>query len=464
MMKKYLQRGLVLVMVLCLVLGMSGCTEKYHNGSKAVIGMDDETTSKMQSAVNTANKLLKTGTLEDVIKQLPEGVEPQDVTNGWNQWEEIRAQYGELKNTEILEVFYYCYAGAAIVNYEFEDVTMTAEMFFTSNYQLVYLDFYKSAISDEAEYALPQGLVEETMVIGEGTDFVLEGTLTYPEGGENLPAVVLVHGIGSNDRDQTALATKMFRDLANGLAQQGIAVLRYDKRGYSYPESYTITDLDTLTIDFQTIEDAVLATEVLRSASCVDPEQVYMIGHDLGGYVAPRIDLAADFAGYAIIAAPSRTWAESAYDQTLRYGLDGIEEENIQYIEPMLKAEMETIQKIDELKEKDYTSVVLNQYAYFWVDLMQYDYTQMVADANKPVMVIQGDADYQTQAEVEYAGWETLLAGKSNVALKLYEGLNHMMMEPEGPFVNVSKQYMRPLHVAEEVITDLGQWILTQVG
>ena len=165
-------------------------------------------------------------------------------------------------------------------------MTMTAEMFFTSNYQLVYLDFYKSAISVEAEYQLPEGLVEETVTIGEGTEFALEGTLTYPEGGTDLPAVVLVHGIGSNDRDQTALATKMFRDLANGLAQQGVAVLRYDKRGYSYPDSYTLTKLETLTIDFQTVEDAVRATEVLRSQSCVDPEQVYMIGHDLGGYVA----------------------------------------------------------------------------------------------------------------------------------------------------------------------------------
>ena len=117
-MKKYLQRGLVLVLVLCMIMGMSGCTEKYHNGSKAVIAMDEDATAKMQSAVAKVNKYLQEGDLDDLTGQLPEGVEPADVTNGWNQWEEICAEYGELKDTEILEVFYYCYAGAAIVNYD----------------------------------------------------------------------------------------------------------------------------------------------------------------------------------------------------------------------------------------------------------------------------------------------------------------------------------------------------------
>lgn len=463
-MKRYLRRGLALLLAACLLLGMAGCTEKYYNGGKAVIAMESSTESEVDSAVSKINRILKEGTLEDLIAQLPKeaGEAEVNLTNGWSQWQEILAQHGELKNTSVIDRFYYCYAGAAVVNYEFEDITMSADMLFTSDYNLVYLDFYESALSAEAAYTLPEGLEEKTVKIGEGTEYELEGTLTYPKDGTNLPAVVLVHGVGANDRDETALATKMFRDLANGLAQQGIAVLRYDKRSYTYPEGYSITDLDTLTIDFQTIDDAVLATEVLRKQSCVDPEQVYMIGHDLGGYVAPRIDLQADYAGYAMIAVPSREWSEAAYDQTIRYGMNGMEAETAKYLEPMRKSEIESIRKVDTLEDDKMTTVMLNQYAYFWKDLNAYDYPQMVADTDKPVMILQGGADYQIEADVDYTGWQEKLAGKSNVVMKLYDGLNHMMMQPEGLYGDVTKQYARPLHVADEVIADLSQWILTQ--
>ena len=339
---------------------------------------------------------------------------------------------------------------------------MTADMLFSSDHELVYLDFYKSVLSEEDSYRLPEGLVEQKVTVGEGTQYPLEGILTYPEGGKNLPAVVLVHGVGNNDKDQTALATKMFRDLANGLAEQGIAVLRYDKRGYTYPEAYSVTDLSTLTIDFQTIEDALRATELLREQDAVDASKVYLIGHDLGALVAPRIDEKADYAGYVMIASPSRPWSEAAYEQAVTYGMNGMEYDSVQYLESMLKSEIEEIRKINELDEDKMTTPMLNQYAYFWKDLNAYDYAQMAADTDKPIMVVQGEADYQIRADVDYKGWEEKLSGKGNALLKCYEGLNHMMMLPQGPYTDVSKQYERPLHVAQSVISDIGEWILSQ--
>ncbi len=464
-MRRTLRRGLALLLVLSLVLGLSGCVEQYHNGGQTVIDMDENTQAEVAAAVTKVNEILAEGTLEDLLAQLPEEIEAEDVTNGWNQWEAIRKEHGEWTSTKNADIFYYCYAGAATVNYVFEDVTMTADMLFTSDHQLVYLDFYESAESAEAEYSLPEGLVEKTVTIGEGTDYPLEGTLTYPEGGTDLPAVVLVHGIGNNDRDQTALATKMFRDLANGLAERGIAVLRYDKRTYTYPEAQTITDVSTLTIDFQTVDDAVLATEALRAQDVVDPEKVYLVGHDLGGLVAPRIDQEADYAGYVIMASPSRAWSEAAFDQAIRYGMDGLEYDTVQYLEPMLKSDIEDIRKLDNTKEEDeWTNILLNQYVCFWIDLNAYDYPQMVADSDKPVLIMQGDADYQIQTDPDYNGWTEILSGKDNAVCKLYEGVNHMMMKTEGPFTNVSKQYERPLHVAEEIISDMASWILEQAA
>lgn len=343
MMRKTLRRGLALLLAISLILGLSGCVEQYHNGGQTVIEMDENTQAEVAAAVTRINEILSEGTLDDLLAQLPEEMEADDVTNGWNQWEQIRQEHGEWTSTENMDIFYYCYAGAATVNYVFDDVTMTADMLFTSDHQLVYLVSTNRCVCGGGVWYCRTELVEKTVVIGKGTNYPLEGTLTYPEGGTNLPAVVLVHGIGNNDRDETALSTKMFRDIANGLAEQGIAVLRYDKRSYTYPEAQTITDVSTLTIDFQTIDDAVLATDLLRQQEVVNPDEVYLVAHDLGGLVAPRIDLEADYAGYVMMASPSRAWSEAAYDQAIRYGMDGLEYDTVQYLEPMLESDIKDI-------------------------------------------------------------------------------------------------------------------------
>lgn len=98
------------------------------------------------------------------------------------------------------------------------------------------------------------------------------------------------------------------------------------------------------------------------------------------------------------------------------------------------------------------------------MDLNAYDYPQMVADSEKPVLIMQGDADYQIETDPDYNGWVEILKGKENATCKLFENVNHMMMKVEGPYTNVSKQYERPLHVEEKVISDLADWILEQAG
>ena len=72
------------------------------------------------------------------------------------------------------------------------------------------------------------------MQVGVG-EWVLPGTISMPRGDGPFPAVVLVHGSGPNDRDETIGPNKPFRDLAGGLASQGIAVLRYEKRTRQHP-------------------------------------------------------------------------------------------------------------------------------------------------------------------------------------------------------------------------------------
>lgn len=99
MMRKTLRRGLALLLAVSLILSLSGCVEQYHNGGQTVIEMDENTQAEVESAVTRINEILLEGTLDDLLAQLPEEMEADDVTNGWNQWETIRQEHGEWTST-----------------------------------------------------------------------------------------------------------------------------------------------------------------------------------------------------------------------------------------------------------------------------------------------------------------------------------------------------------------------------
>src|SRR5690606_32751665 len=117
----------------------------------------------------------------------------------------------------------------------YSKIEVDVRMIFNSSLQLVGISFSDGMVKVD----MPDSIMEEGIMVGKGTDYELGGTLTIPENAEGkLPAVILVHGSGPNDRDETLFSYKPFRDIAWGLAEQGIAVFRYDKRTFAYgPES-----------------------------------------------------------------------------------------------------------------------------------------------------------------------------------------------------------------------------------
>ena len=82
-------------------------------------------------------------------------------------------------------------------------------------------------------YARPDSYIERAVTVGAG-EWKLPATLSLPKTAGKVPAIVLVHGSGAHDRDETVFASKPFRDLAEGLASDGIAVLRYEKRNQAH--------------------------------------------------------------------------------------------------------------------------------------------------------------------------------------------------------------------------------------
>ena len=78
-------------------------------------------------------------------------------------------------------------------------------------------------------------MITKKVIVGGGTEFPLNGQLVLPDDlTERVPAVVFVHGSGPSNMDEQIYSLTPFKDLAEGLAERGIASIRYDKRTYAY--------------------------------------------------------------------------------------------------------------------------------------------------------------------------------------------------------------------------------------
>ena len=299
---------------------------------------------------------------------------------------------------------------------------------------------------------------EQDITLNAGTEWELPGTLTVPVGDGPFSAVVLVHGSGPNDRDESVGPNKPFRDLAWGLASQGIAVLRYDKRTLVHvaqvgaDPNFTVAD--------ETVDDAVAAVALLRTTEGIDPDQIYVLGHSQGGYLAPRIALqAGDLAGVIIMAGNTRSLPDLIIEQT-KYLLtidDGTFSADDQaYLDS-------TQQTVDATKtaqpDDDPLTLLFHAPPAYWIDLNAYDPLATVQDVAALLLILQGERDYQVTLD-NFAGWQSALAGRDDVTFKTYPDLNHLFLSGEGD--PNPAEYQQPGHVAEAVIDDIAGWITAQ--
>ena len=306
-------------------------------------------------------------------------------------------------------------------------------------------------------YANPSSYVERETTIGSG-EWALPATLTLPSGAASSAAVILVHGSGPSDRDETIGANKPFKDLATGLATRGIAVLRYEKRTRMYAaKTAALTDF---TVKEEVVDDVLEAIKALRAQPGIDSERVFVLGHSLGGMVAPRI-AAADptIAGLIVLAGAARPLEEAIVAQT-RYlvAIDGtISAEEQQAIDRAAGL----AESVRALTAEDAKSgrMISGAPASYWLDLRGYDAPSAAARIKNPMLILQGERDYQVTME-EFARWKAALASRRNVMFRSYATLNHLFIAGTGP--GLPAEYQLPGHVSEEVIRDIAQWVLSR--
>ncbi|MDI6863441.1 MAG: DUF3887 domain-containing protein, partial [Pseudothermotoga sp.] len=205
-------------------------------------------------------------------------------------WKTLNLQVGNFK--QILRVKSTTEQGYNVifVGCEFEKMKLDAKIVFDQQEKIAGLQFLPYI--EERAYMVPNyaktDRFKEIECTVEDGRWKLPAILTLPEGEGPFPAVVLVHGSGPNDRDETIGPNKPFKDIAWGLASRGIAVLRYDKRTKVYPEECARM-VDTFTINDETVDDAVNALNLLKKFEKIDEKAIFVLGHSLGATMAPRI-------------------------------------------------------------------------------------------------------------------------------------------------------------------------------
>jgi dienelactone hydrolase len=302
-------------------------------------------------------------------------------------------------------------------------------------------------------YADASRYVEESLDVGAPP--ALPGVLTRPVGDALAPAVVLVHGSGPNDRDERLGANRPFRDLALGLASRGIAVLRYDKRTFAHPRALANV---RITLDVETIDDAVAALDALRARPGIDPDRLFVLGHSLGATFAAEIAERAGgggrrVAGVVMLAPSARRVGEVLTTQLAHVAeierAAGRPTTPIDALGPAIAALAERRLPADTL--------LLGAPAWYWYDLDDRRPVERARALDAPLLALFGGRDYQVTA-ADAALWSQALAGRADATVRTYPALDHLFIAGSGP--STPEDYMRGAgHVDARVIDDVARWI-----
>ncbi len=379
--------------------------------------------------------------------------------------------------------------GYYIGKYESDSLKLTGE--WNQNGMSLPLDLKKSNKVEEAkrlqEPKKPYPYKEEEIKIeNKEAGITLAGTLTLPESGSEFPAVVLITGSGPQDRNETIMNHKPFLVLADYLTKKGIAVLRYDDRGFGESGG----DFKTATTeDFVT--DVLSAVDYLQTRKEINPEKIGLIGHSEGGLVAPLAAVNSDKIDFIVLmAGPGLTGEEILKMQTkLIMKANGLSDSFIQKsLElneksyKLIKTEKDSVELrkklnnlfddyINNLPEEDRQKLGNNPKSIFesqmnfitspWFKFfLTYDPQPTLQKVKVPVLAINGSKDLQVPPKEDLSAISEALkkGGNKNYKVEELEGLNHLFQTAKTGTLSEYSQIEET--ISPKALELIGKWIL----
>ncbi len=354
--------------------------------------------------------------------------------------EQLQSQVGGLKN--ILEVnnegnTYYYYS-------EFEKTKLDIQITFGENNKM--LGFF---LVPHKTFEKPD---EKTTLKIKSDGIELNGTLLLPPSNNKKKLVIFVHGSGAHDRDETIGENKPFKDIAEYLLANGIASYRYDKRTYSYPETFN----EKSTVEEETVNDAVNAALYFKNNADYKGYQIIILGHSQGAYMMPKIAEKAQVSKYVFMAGNARPLQDLLVEQY----------DYLHAIDPT-KVPFEAVQEIKKqvafLNSSKFnvssrsSELPLGQSAPYWKYLKDYNQLNEVKKIKAPMFFAQGGRDYQV-TEKDFNLWKETLKNDKTAVFKFYPALSHLFIAGSGK--PSPKDYETKGKVDEQFLKDLTQFIL----
>lgn len=299
----------------------------------------------------------------------------------------------------------------------------------------------------------PNGIKEIEVELGENRT-PLNGIICSPKDIDGTPVVIFVHGSGQSDYDETIYNNKPFKDIAEGLAANGITSLRYNKRYFQHATSAPAD----ITIEDEVLDDVKLAIDFVKNYEGLENSKIFIIGHSLGGMLAPYIAQTNDEVdGIVCLAGSPRRLEDIILDQNIALleTTDNLTEEEKQNI--LDSQVIPYVNMVKELKEGDESIYLFNVPSIYWLSLNKIDTAEISKNLSIPMLILQGDADFQVFVENDFNLWKNILKDNDNAEFKLYANLNHLFMQTIGK--KDVTEYQKKQHVDEQVITDIAEWI-----
>jgi len=326
---------------------------------------------------------------------------------------------------------------------------------------------------------------EEVTFENKEDKLTLAGTLTIPKKPGRHPVVVLISGSGPQDRDESLMEHKPFWVLADYLSRRGIAVLRYDDRGFG---KSTGQFEDATTEAFA--RDASSAVDFLKSHKRINPDEIGLAGHSEGGLIAPMVSgLRNDLAFIVLMAATGVDGVAISLSQSesmLRAA--GTSEEEIKVAQDVNKAVFAVVAKsegdadltkelqqaieaviltipetIKEEEAKNLRAEVPNLNRRLkgkWLRFFHsYDPRPALANIKCPVLAIIGSKDTQVLPDLNMPEIKKALIAGGNKDFKMVEiaGLNHLFQECEtgamGEYISIQETFN------PKALSEIGDWI-----
>ncbi len=302
---------------------------------------------------------------------------------------------------------------------------------------------------------------EVPLTLGYDSEKPLNGMLTLPRDVEAPPVVILVQGSGANSMDSLIGASnnRFFADLAHGLAQQGVAVIRYDKRSYAYPD-------DVVDIQTEYLYDVSAAVDFALEDSRVNGEQLYLIGHSQGGMLAPKlVEDNPEFKGFVSMGGTLRRMEDLILEQNrvMNAQNSALTPGERDAANQAIDALVEQIRALDADAQAEPDVLLYGYPETYWQSLNAIDsmaLAQELSAEGYPMLILQGINDFQVSYDVDYALWQQTVQEDPNATCIAYEGLSHVFMPGTPEFDGTV--YDPPAHVEPAVIRDIADWVHQQ--